>query len=636
MHEVKITEAGDATPPLAPFFVVGPARSGTTVFTHTLARAYALACVPETNLLVVLLKSLAESDDATFAEFEALQHNVMMHGQNRPYSILFAPEMRPRRLRDQPNALFEAILRCDRYSEGDRVIEQTPRNGERLRLLRWMFPDSLIFFMSRNPIDVIESNRRTPWGTRNRLKLILILLRPYFELRELARTYGLGHTMIVEYEKLSDAARNGRCLSRGGGSRCDPTGGRNRHRADQLFCQRLGEGSFPKGGRSVFFRPAASGSPATCSSPHRRACSDASDRSHKDRTFRSAGPTAVRNEFSRKKGASPLTNPSRKIGLIGYFGNENIGDDVMLANMERMIGEGNHVVVHPKDNLLRLFRKLWRCSAIVVCGGAVIRRNNAAYLKVMFAAKLLWVKRIYYSIEISEWPAGRLGRIQKFLMRDASVFVRDLRSYLIAERAIGVGKATLVADLFYLDDAMFKPMAADESRSYGRMVIGPGDGKRKLVVLPRTKFNSADYSEEKNERRLLDAIHRWRAQKTFDKVLLIPSAANDDVRSLSVLFDQEGIDYVITDSDTRIALAAGDVVVTNRLHIFKAVCLHNIDCVLVSYDTKTEWPEVVGERGEIVSLAGENYNIADFRIPMSVMAERIAISKNALMNAILD
>lgn len=207
MEEETNTGTGDATSSLAPVFVVGPARSGTTVFTHTLARKYTIACVPETNLIAVLLKMLARSKDATFADFEAKQRDVLMHGQNRPYSILFTPEMRTRRMRDCPDALFEAILRCDRYTEGDRVIEQTPRNGERVRLLRWMFPSSLVFFMSRNPVDVIASNRRTPWGTRNRLKLFLVLLRPYFELRELARTYGLGHTMIVEYEKLADVAQ---------------------------------------------------------------------------------------------------------------------------------------------------------------------------------------------------------------------------------------------------------------------------------------------------------------------------------------------------------------------------------------------------------------------------------------------
>lgn len=329
-----------------------------------------------------------------------------------------------------------------------------------------------------------------------------------------------------------------------------------------------------------------------------------------------------------------MIRPSRKIGLIGYFGYENIGDDVMLANMKRMVGEENYVLVRPNESLLGALRKLWGCSAIVVCGGAVIRRTNAAYLKVMVAAKLLCVKRIYYSIEISAWPVGRLGRIQKFVMRNASVFVRDLGSFLIAERALGVGKGTMVVDLFYFDDAMFAQTAGRESHSYGRITLGPGDGKRKLVVLPRTKFNSPNYSEQMNERRILDAIRKRREREIFDEVLLSPSAANDDVGSLSARLHGEGIGYVVADFDAPIALAYGDVVITNRLHIFKAVCLHDVDCVLVSYDPKTEWPEVIGERGEIVSLAGDTLDIADVRIPPSVLAERIALSKKALINAI--
>lgn len=208
-----------ASPLSAPVFVIAPARSGTTALSHLIARDLDLRCSPETNVMGILDRIGRDHRTMTFEAFQHTQHKFLMHGANRPYSILFPRSLLHRRILDAPRAFAEALISADHYTEGRQILEQTPRNGEHATALRWLFPEALLLFLIRNPFDVIQSNRATPWGSSNVALLFALWARQYVEVARLARYYGRQRLMLVRYEKLaSQSYREGllRRLERAG------------------------------------------------------------------------------------------------------------------------------------------------------------------------------------------------------------------------------------------------------------------------------------------------------------------------------------------------------------------------------------------------------------------------------------
>jgi len=183
-------------------FVLGPARSGPTVLSPQLASRLSLACSPETNALGILNRIARTRRDMTFGVFQQVQLDYLMHGADRPYCMVMDPDLTNRRIVESPRAFVEALIRLDRYSDGESTLEQTPRNGEHLRNLRWLFPEAIIVFVIRNPFDVIQSNRETPWGTKNVFVLFAIWARQNAELIRLFRNYGRARVILVRYERL--------------------------------------------------------------------------------------------------------------------------------------------------------------------------------------------------------------------------------------------------------------------------------------------------------------------------------------------------------------------------------------------------------------------------------------------------
>lgn len=142
--------------------------------------------------------------EMTFREFQSRQIEFLMHGKNRNYSVLFPQDSLDRRIVGAERLFTDILIGMDHYTEGANILEQTPRNGEHLVSLRWLYPNSTIIFVVRNPFDVIQSNRETPWGTSNPLILFSIWARQYFEIARLAHSYGLGNFMLVRYSKLEN------------------------------------------------------------------------------------------------------------------------------------------------------------------------------------------------------------------------------------------------------------------------------------------------------------------------------------------------------------------------------------------------------------------------------------------------
>ena len=195
-------------------FVTAPARSGTTYLSHLLAGSLDLSCSPETNVFGILHRVTRRDPEMTFGAFEKQQLGLLMHGGNRSYCALVDRELRDERIADHPRVFAEWIIGLDCYTSGASKLEQTPRNGEHLRTARWLFPDAIIVFLLRNPFDVMQSNRATPWGTRNPAALFAIWARQYCELVRLSRTYGTRRVVIVRYERLEAEGYRNALLAR--------------------------------------------------------------------------------------------------------------------------------------------------------------------------------------------------------------------------------------------------------------------------------------------------------------------------------------------------------------------------------------------------------------------------------------
>lgn len=200
--------------PQPPIFIVAPARSGTTVLSHMIASRLELACSPETNVMGILSRIQHMAPDMTFGQFQERQLEFLMHGKTRPYCMLIDSTLAQTRIMEHPREFAEMLIHMDQYSDGLSVLEQTPRNGEHLCSLRWLFPEAVIIFLMRNPFDVIQSNRATPWGTRNTFILFSIWARQYVELIRLFRTYGRNRTIVVRYSQLEKPGYREQLLQR--------------------------------------------------------------------------------------------------------------------------------------------------------------------------------------------------------------------------------------------------------------------------------------------------------------------------------------------------------------------------------------------------------------------------------------
>ena len=95
---------------------------------------------------------------------------------------------------------------------------------------------------------------------------------------------------------------------------------------------------------------------------------------------------------------------------------------------------------------------------------------------------------------------------------------------------------------------------------------------------------------------------------------------------LAKALENAGYDVDWQPDDSTIHLGLMDHVVTNRLHIGKMCALYKIPHTLISYDRKTETPEVVGDTGEILRLSGDRIAVSDVSIPEELFQDRRRMS----------
>lgn len=315
----------------------------------------------------------------------------------------------------------------------------------------------------------------------------------------------------------------------------------------------------------------------------------------------------------------------RKTLLIGYVGKSNFGDDMMVEAVRSIIGAERCETISAGISIWRLFRLLLTARQIVICGGHIIGARHGSYLRVLTLAKLLLVKRIFFSIEASGWPKGRQGFLQRYVMRGAFVATRTSASSLILSRHVPGLRCISVTDVFYLHQAMVGD-TSDVQIDRFRISTTQSEGHR-VVVLPRTFGASPPYTNAENISRILSILGQLSDTTTID---LAPSAGVDDVSELSERLSAAGYSPRALGIADTILLDPATVVITNRLHISKLCAFFDVPHHLVSYDKKTERPEIIGKVGEILQLDGQIIRIADVAVDPEEFALRNRMSRNCL------
>ena len=300
----------------------------------------------------------------------------------------------------------------------------------------------------------------------------------------------------------------------------------------------------------------------------------------------------------------------RKTLLLGYVGHGNFGDDMMVEAVEGFLPPDDVEIVSAREPMPSLIRRLAGARQIVVCGGGVIGKRHGSYQRVLAVAKLLGVRRSFFSIEIDGWPAGRTGAIQRWIMQGADLSVRTAASRAIALREVGDQSVPVVLDAFYLHPAFESLGPALSDKDLGRFRVAAarqddmGETGHDIIVLPRSFGDRGDYTEAMNVERVVDEVLRVTSPGSPSRIAISPSAAVDDVRCYIDGLEAAGYDVETIDGDVPLVISPRTHVITNRLHIAKLCSFFAIPNSLVSYAIKTERPEIVGETGSVVQLAG--------------------------------
>jgi hypothetical protein len=181
---------------LAPVFVVGVSRSGTTLVASMLGAHSRLYCGPETFFFPRLerqrLDVLLAADRWPEAALAFLTDMALGKGPARIHELFgrTADDLRADLAASRPSvrALLEALTAAGARAAGKaRWVEKTPNHLLYLPVIREHYPDAFIVRVVRDPRDVATSLTRVPFGSPSKLANLYLWLErdarswPFFE-----------------------------------------------------------------------------------------------------------------------------------------------------------------------------------------------------------------------------------------------------------------------------------------------------------------------------------------------------------------------------------------------------------------------------------------------------------------------
>lgn len=203
-------------------FIVGTGRCGTTILAKVL-NSHSRICVPHELQIIVGIgngdRLYEKSVSGEMARYKS-RHFIKLIERCCPCHFeQFFDYRRHFRELDYPQKDLRRILRdlfdhiCFTYGK-EVFIEQTPWHGQRLEVLKGLFPEMKVIHLVRDPRDVAVSFARTPWWSKDVAANILQWEREVKVIHDFATRHPEGF-LEVRYEDLvmNPTAELGRILA---------------------------------------------------------------------------------------------------------------------------------------------------------------------------------------------------------------------------------------------------------------------------------------------------------------------------------------------------------------------------------------------------------------------------------------
>ena len=189
----------------APFFVLGAARSGTTLLRLMLNRHPRLAIPPESHFLIPLLRELPVDRLLSPAEIRRTAEIIIRHPRfatwHVPANVLV--ESFGRKERSYLRELIDWCFRLEISRSGKpRWGDKTPRYYECWEQVVSLFPEAKLIHLIRDGRDVSASLRRVGWHGRTEFERAQYWSSRVSMAHQALRRLGPETCMIVRYEDL--------------------------------------------------------------------------------------------------------------------------------------------------------------------------------------------------------------------------------------------------------------------------------------------------------------------------------------------------------------------------------------------------------------------------------------------------
>jgi len=193
VHKNRDNPGDTARPPQpndAPFFIVGPPRSGTTLVQAMLASHPRLTIPPETELYLRLPAKPSPADITRYEGTEAFRE------QRTPPQLL-------RGVGERAEVLRRLLAAHGERAGKPRVGEKSPHHLRHTGEIAADFPGAKFISVLRDPRDVIASRLRTPWTDASHLGLAKSWKRDFRRHQRLLQTHA-GRAIALRFEDLID------------------------------------------------------------------------------------------------------------------------------------------------------------------------------------------------------------------------------------------------------------------------------------------------------------------------------------------------------------------------------------------------------------------------------------------------